>query len=412
MTRHDRGLQLAVLIAAAAVSARLLVWLLGTTDVTTWEYEEIAQNLLAGRGYGLQYRHAWYRTIASPPFGYLCALLYLVFGHHHVVVLVAQWLFSAATTFAAYVIGARLFSPGAGVLAAGLVAFHPGILYYDTHHLHPLSFDAALVMWSIVGLLGMPAIRAAAAAFGVGVLHGLAVLERTTLAALPLASLVWLGLPPRAGRTRLVAIYLAGVAVLLAPWMARSLWIYGDLTLNSFSGELLWRGNNPLSDGGSFAKERPGVSMFSAAPEQFRARILAEDETGQRQIFHAAATEFIRTHPTEALKLFARKLVGFWWFMPQSGLLYPPRYLLGYQVYYAIVAAGAAVGVAVGLSGATATRLMTLTILAVLLSISVAQAVFYVEIRHRWSVEPVLLVFAAAGAMTACKPVVYSARTS
>ena len=41
-----------------------------------------------------------------------------------------------------------------------------------------------------------------------------------------------------------------------------------------------------------------------------------------------------------------------------------------------------------------------LCILLMLLSISLAQSIFYVEGRHRWAVEPLILIFTAAGILS------------
>lgn len=391
---------MALWIAVAGIVARVLVFLVSGGNVKPWEYEDIAQNIVSGRGYGLEYYGTWYRTIAGPPFPYLCAILYLVFGHHFIVVIGAQWVCSASTVLAVYLVSARLFSMPAGLGAAALIAFHPPLVYYDTHYLHALTFDAALFAWSLVGLLALPSLGSAWIAGAIGALHGTAILERTTWVALAVAALFWLGRRSVANRGRIIAAYVLGIAIFLAPWMVRSVSIYGDLTLNAFSAALFWRGNNPFSDGGAFARGRPGVSILEATSEEFRARLAAADEFEQRRIFSDAAKDFIRDHPGAAFRLFLRKLVGFWWFMPQSGLLYPRSYLIAYTIYYAIVAVLAACGIVVTLRRAPPVPLQTLTIVAVLLATSLAQAAFYVEIRHRWSVEPFLLVF-ASGAVTA-----------
>lgn len=366
-------------------------------EVQTWEYEEIAQSLLAGHGYGYWLHGAWYRTFGSPPFAYLCAFLYLIFGHHRGIVLVVQWVFSAVMTVGVFLIGRRLFSAPAGIVAAGLVAFHPGVLYYDTHNLHPLSFDASLAVWGVVLLFRMEAAESGMGALSSGLLHGLAVLERSTFVGLPVAALASLGMVHPATRRRAVALYLLGVVVVYAPWIGRSLLIYGNFTINSTDAETLWRGNNPRSDGGVFDRDRPGLPIFTTAPEEFRQRVLAADEIGQRQLFAAAAQDFILADPGTAFRLFLRKLWGFWWFMPQSGILYPIGSSRAYTAYYVMVALLALVGFAIVLR-APSRRVGALTIGAFMLSVSLVHAIFLVELRHRWGVEPLLLVFAAGGA--------------
>lgn len=396
------GVTAALVIGLLGLGLRLGVWLAaGAPSLKAWEYEEIAQNLLAGRGFGIDLGGMWYRTFGSPPFSYLCAGLYLVFGHHQAVVMLTQWLISASATVGIYMIGVRLFATAVGLTAAALTALHPGIVYYDTHNLHPLGFDAALVIWGLVGLFAVGARPAAGLAAGVGLLHGLALFERTTFLGLPLATLAWLGVTGRARRWRVAAAYVVAVALVVAPWLVRSLRLYGAPVMTSTAAEILWRGNNPYSDGGSFARDHVGVPVFAVAPAEFQERVLAADETARQRIFTAAAREFILTQPAAAAQLMLRKLLGFWWFMPQSGALYPHAYLVLYKAYYVVTGVLALIGLAAFLSGATSTgRWMGLTVLGFMASVSLAHSVFYVEMRHRWGVEPLLLIFTAAGACT------------
>jgi hypothetical protein len=66
-----------------------------------------------------------------------------------------------------------------------------------------------------------------------------------------------------------------------------------------------------------------------------------------------------------------------------------------YGVYYVVVAGLALLGAAVALAGTA--RRDALVLWLVMLSVDLFHAVFYVEIRHRWSIEPLLLVFTAGG---------------
>jgi 4-amino-4-deoxy-L-arabinose transferase-like glycosyltransferase len=392
--------RLALAVAGLGLAARFLIYLGTDRPVQTWEYEVIAQNLLAGHGFGLEHSGTWYRTFGSPPFAYLCALLYLLFGHHHVVVLVAQWFFSGAAALGCYALGRRLFSAPVGVAAAALVSFHPGLLYYDTRNLHPLSFDAALIVLSVVSMVATAARPSLLRGLGAGLLQGLAVFERASLIGLPVAFLAWVMNAKSGARGRTIAAFLIGFAAIPAPWLARSAAIYGYPVITSTTWEILWRGNNPLSDGGAYARDGTGRPMSAAAPRELREELRGAGEIGRQGIFARETKRFVREHPDEALRLFLRKLAGFWWFMPQSGLRYPRVYLHIYAVFYVVLSILSVVGLGAALKQSRGARVMALTIIGILLSISLVQSIFYVEIRHRWSVEPIVLVFTAAGCAT------------
>lgn len=391
----------AVIIASFGFFLRLFfVVALGLSQsAETDEYERIAHNLLSGKGFGLQLHGAWYRTFVSFPYTYLCAFLYATFGHSYFVILAAQAFFSAITALACYSIGRRLFAPSTGLLAAVLVAFHPGLFFYDTHKLHPLGFDTTL---AVTGVLMVLLIEEGGSwrtvALG-GMLHGLSILERTTqVGLLPLSLLsIWYS-RKKVVFSRLAAVYLIAVAAISGPWIVRNLILYQRPLLTSTAGEVFWRGNNPVASGGGYAKGRPGVAVFEAAPQSFRESILGKDEITQSEIFYQEAVRYIFNNPFGALELYGRKLWAFWWFSPHSGFLYPASYLSLYKKYYAVILVLGLIGLLVACRGRNrGERSANYSVISFLCTVALLQAAFYVEIRHRWGIEPLLLIFAAGG---------------
>ena len=67
--RPDRALRWALSIAVAGVLARLaLVWALDLAPyVERFEYDEVARNLVEGRGLGMVIHGAWYRSFGNAP---------------------------------------------------------------------------------------------------------------------------------------------------------------------------------------------------------------------------------------------------------------------------------------------------------------------------------------------------------
>lgn len=372
--------------------------------VETFEHELIAQRLLEGKSFGLEsYGGAWYRTFGSPPFAYLCALVYWLTGHSHAAMLGVQWLFSAVTAAACAVIGQRLFSWRAGIAAAVLVALHPGFVVYETHKIHPLSLDAMLATLGILLVLALKTNGSRKLAAAAGLVHGLAVFERSTqVALLPLTALSLWQSRRGSGFVRRAAVYGLMILAVMGPWTIRSLVLYHrPVFVTTTSAEVFWRGNNPLASGGAYAKGRPGVGVFDAAPAAFQQQILAADELTQSQIFVREGMAYLRSNPMGALKLYLTKLRIFVWFGPASGFLYAPTYLILYQWYYAAMLVLAGLGLLVAVPRAMAhQRHEQLVLAGLLLSVALVQAAFYVEIRHRWGIEPLLLIWSAAGAVT------------
>ncbi len=55
-----------------------------------WEYETIANRLLAGQGYSFEFLHTTYKSFNTPLFGFLCSGVYAVTNHSHFAILVIQ----------------------------------------------------------------------------------------------------------------------------------------------------------------------------------------------------------------------------------------------------------------------------------------------------------------------------------
>lgn len=389
---------LAVGIVCAGFLTRMLILMVSwDKPIETFEYEAIAHNLLSGRGYGIEHFGVWKRTFGSPPFSYLCAFVYLVSGDSHHAMVVVQAILSSIAALSCYSIGCRLFSAKVGLVAAGLVAFHPALAYIDTHKVHPLSFDVALAALGIEMALMLKTRLSWKATWLTGLLHGLAVLERSTFIGMVPVALFSIG-QRREGESllRVSAVYLLAVLVIPTPWVLRNLQIYQEPVLVSTTGaEVFWRGNNAIASGGSYAAGRPGISVFEAMPEEFRKLVLGKDELTQSHIFTQAALSFVTSHPMEAIRLYGRKLLSFWWFSPHEGFLYPESYLAIYKLYYVIALSLGLIGIATAFREKR--RPERLSVIAFLILASLLQAVFYVEGRHRWGIEPLLLVFTAAG---------------
>ena len=89
-----------------------------------------------------------------------------------------------------------------------------------------------------------------------------------------------------------------------------------------------------------------------------------------------------------------RKLFYFWWFSPQTGVLYPRLWLYGYQGYYMLVLFLSGFGLwgIARQSRRMCTQREALLIVVFLVGLSGLQSFYYVEGRHRWAIEPLVIV--------------------
>lgn len=389
----------AVTVYLVALAIRLVGgWWLGQfSHPPTWEYEQIADSLLAGRGFVLDYLGTPYRAFTLPLYPVFCAVVYWLTQHDHAVVLVLQCLISAGACLQVRAIG-RVMShePWVAVWSGWLVALHPGLVVFASR-LHALTLEVGMflaVLWAWLKIMQRPGWGMAVVT---GCSSGLALLTRGTIipfVALAMGWFMWRAPLPRGEAVKRLAVIVLIAGLMVAPWLRRNARYFHRFPLMlTETGELLWRGNHALASGSGYLPD--GREVLAAAPESFRQRLARLDEFGQARFFSQEARRFIREHPLGFLALYVRKVVYFWWFSPQTGLLYPRRYLLGYQLFYIPLLMLALVGLR------ASRRLLTDARLALpllfLVSVCAVQSLYYVDGRHRWTVEPVLLLFSALG---------------
>jgi 4-amino-4-deoxy-L-arabinose transferase-like glycosyltransferase len=390
-----------VLLAGLALAVRVLVLTVAGGGAEPYEYSQIARNLLAGRGYVYHHLGTDYRAFYSGvPYVLFVAGGYAVSPGSALGILVVQAFASAALTVAAFAIGRRVGGPTVGSVAAALVALHPGLLYYDTHKIHPLSLDALTIALTVVAVLRMREAMTGRAAALAGIAFGVALLQRGTMILVPCAAAGWLAVVGPRDRARLVRAgvpYALGALLIVAPWVGRNWVALGRPLLASVGSEALWRGNAPQSTGGSYALS--GRTVLEEAPQILDA-VRGRPELEQAAIFRTDALSNAAARPPDFMTRIGHKFVVFWSFGPTSGTLYPPRYLNLYAAYYAAVVVLALIGI-VGM-GAVRTwppeaLAGLLLVAAVALTVSLVQSVFYVELRHRWGVEAFVLIVTALG---------------
>jgi len=99
-----------------------------------------------------------------------------------------------------------------------------------------------------------------------------------------------------------------------------------------------------------------------------------------------------------------KKVYYYWWFSPQSGILYPKRYLDIYKCLYSFALLLSLLGAVMAvLFRGKVMRGNALLLICVFMSICFTQSFFYVEGRHRWLIEPILFIFFSYGVMVVCE---------
>lgn len=357
------------------------------------EYETLAQNIVGGQGYVIN--HFGNTAVAFGDgnlYSFLAASVYFVTGHQPIVLAVVQAAIASLAAPVIFAVGARAFPWPVAALGAAMAALHPGLLAYTTK-LHPLGMDVlllALMVWW-VGRAGSGTRNGLLA----GLSLGLGLMSRPTffLAGLAAMAVRWKGV--RSSLAPLLAA-IAVALVIAAPWVIRNWVLLGRPVFISTSLEDVWKGNNPLASGSSYLPG--GQDVFSAASPELQARFRNASELGLNDVFAQEVQNFILHQPGDFAGLVARKFVYFWWLSPQAGMLYPPGWLTAYETYAMVILAFALVGAVAILRGGSPEERNLLSMLAAMsLTLAIIHALAYVEGRHRWGIEPLLLLLTARG---------------
>lgn len=392
---------LALLFLVAVILRVLALAILGLPP-EVFEYEDLSLSLLAGQGYQRIHLGTVHRSQGPPLFAFLCAGIYALTAHSQIAVILFQIVLSSLIPIAIYRIG-RLLSlpPNLGIVAAAVPLIHPGLIVYSVKKLHPLSMDALLISVTFLLMLRLSDARGPRPFLTTGGVLGLTILSRPTIGVFGLMAVGWLvtrqGEFPRRRVVGYVGLLAFSAALVLLPWTVRNYAIHHRIIfVTTDAAELFWRGNNPQATGTAYLMDRR--PMFEGAPEEFKRAIYEQDELGQYDLFLAAGLGFVRNQPRQFVGLWITKWVSFWWFPPTAGGLYPAVWLLLYKGFYLILVLLFVIGMPAMFAFLRGEGRAGMGLLLLLfLSVSIAQSLFYVDVRHRWIVEPLMGILAAHG---------------
>ena len=388
---------------AAAVAVRLAALAILGLQPQRFEYEQQALSLLAGEGYRRIHLGTPHLAFGPPLYGFLCAGLYRVFGHHPLPVILAQiGASSLIPVVIARIAGEVGLDRRLRWIAAAPAVVHPGLVVYAVRKLHPLSFDALFLSLTVLSVLRL----APAAGLGAHVTGGHRAgardpdprhrrgvrPSRRPVARLDRAGGQRGGAPPPAspcssGRRPSWS----------CPGPRATTWCCTDSSSS--------RRIPPSSSGAGTTRSRraPRSSWTDARSSRgrrrpFRREILARDELGPGgpvspggPRVHAGAARGVRRGRGPQVRVV---LV-----VSGHGRPHVPGRLARRLPVVLRGAPGRPPCSARSSPGGAPIeggRQRLVLLLAMLASISVAQSLFYVEVRHRWAVEPLLGIFLAA----------------
>ncbi len=396
-----RRLSLIIILFLAFAARTFAIFFLGK-NVTPepYEYNVLALNILHGKGYIYDFLNTEQRTFCYPGYSYLIAFFHWITHENYFVLEMFQVAVSVIACGIIYLIAKKIFDDKVALVAAFLAALHPGLIIYTTK-IHDLSFVVlliSLILWLIISLNP----DKAGHNILIGALIGLGTLTRPTLIFFISVYFFyhWFSSKSRKNYLTGCATVLICAVLVLTPWTIRNYKIHKRfIFITTTSAEQFWRGNNALASGTSFTQN--GKTMAEIAPKEFLDKLYKMNEIEQYDFLYHETFKFIASHPAFFVKITLKKFYYFWWFSPQTGLLYPGLWTQLYKPYYIAIFSLFALGVYLGIKRSELlNRMAIISILLFMLFISSANSLYYVESRHRWAVEPFMLIFSSYAIMS------------
>jgi 4-amino-4-deoxy-L-arabinose transferase-like glycosyltransferase len=314
--------------------------------------------------------------------------------------LFVQFLLMTSFSLAIYGIAYCFFKKAEVALIAGMFSvLHPGLLYYSSVNLHEINLYMPLFYGSM--FICILACKRSEWKYFImlGLLGGLAVFTRATIFPTLILWMAFYAVFPfetgffkRVIKASTVVLLIVAVNI---PWMIRNYCQFNQFVFSQTNKwEAFWIGNNPNASGGQYRPD--GVAVLSCKGTEMQNRINASvnNEIAIENIFKDYALKSVKENPERFVKGLFRKGIFFWWFYPQTGLFYPKSFLLAYKFLYSVLLALTAVGLFICHKKKLWGIEMVFPVFFIL-GIWGVHTLNFMEMRHRWTVEPVLLVFAS-----------------
>jgi tetratricopeptide (TPR) repeat protein len=241
-----------------------------------------------------------------PLYSYFLAVLFATIGNGMLAIYAVQAAVGSLSCVLVYCIGKRLFDARSATAAGLIAALYGPLIHFDAQPLIPVV-HIVLVLGGFLMLLraagiGEPAGLRRARFFSAGLLWGLAATATPNilLAVPPAAAWGW----RRMRAAGVAGLLVAGVGLPVLIVTARNVLVARDAVLISSNGGLnFFVGNNP--DYERTIRLRPGGEFERLAQEPENLGIVKA--SARSRWFASRAGQFLRDHPGEALRLYARK---------------------------------------------------------------------------------------------------------
>ncbi len=393
-----QNIQIFFILSLSFIFRFISLFILGR-NVTpeVWEYDTIALNIIQKKEYVIDQLNTTYHSLGYPLYPILCSIFHILTQRNYFILEIFQVILSVTTCYFVYLIAGKIYNKKVAYLSSFLVAVHPGLIVYSTkmHELTLVIFLITLIFWLILILDWAKTYNN----FLIGALIGVGTLARPSLIFFLAVYFYYLTVSTRKFQYILKALSIVCLTTVLSilPWTLRNYKIHKRwIFITTSSAEHFWRGNNALASGSSLTKD--GHSILEIAPKGFLERLYSMNEIKQYDFFYSETFKFIKCHPIFFVKMVCKKFFYFWWFSPQVGKIYPNLWTYVYKVYYSIIFLFFIFGSYFSIKKINCiNKSAFISFFILFFLVSILHSLFYVEIRHRWAIEPLIIIISSYG---------------
>jgi 4-amino-4-deoxy-L-arabinose transferase-like glycosyltransferase len=296
------------------------------------DYDNLARGLLDGR---------WFDYPARLPlYPVFVAGVHLVSGRDYDVLLYVQAVVGAGAVVLTWWLGRRVVGPGAGLVAAVIVALHRG-LAAEAARVHSENLYTPALLGFLILLERARTGRTLRVWAGAGVALGVVNLIRPSAFGLPIALGVGLLVVERDRRSALRSVAVLGAAslVTIAPWTAHNAVRYDTFLPLSTSVAVLWQGSPEYYDLYQDGRSYLSIWRTELNPEENGGHLPGSID-GDRW-FTRRALDSIRDRPLVYAEYSAQKALWYWIGHPSAdwygGRFFSPRSLHRYWPWWEVV---------------------------------------------------------------------------
>lgn len=378
---------------------QLIARLIFDSPIQVWEDHDIALNLINEGEFYYESDGARNYTFQFPVYTTCLAIIYSMFGINVFAIIIFNIFIHVLSGILFHYLFKLLLdylNPSISetnkekIIFVSLLfyLFHPVLIIYSFYHVHPLALNILSLFSGLYFSLRFASNPTNRNLIFVGVVIGLAMMDRATvlLTLIPAGIILlqkfnfWIIL-------KKMSIVVLIISVIISPWLIRNYLKDGIIGFESSAAKNIWKGVIYNSDGSNYLLN--GENYYSALTTEEKLSLGEMDSHEQHDFFNSKYNEIWQNDPGHVIKMYFLKLKNFWWFRSGAGTEWGSwqKYLILYKIFY-----GAVLGLILYFLCRNLKK--GIILLSFPFALSLLQAYFYVEMRHRVAIEPLLLFLA------------------